>query len=444
VERERLQYNEAVRQTWNEEFLLNIVRLRYRDPVEFDAVTTITAQHELDAAVNGFGERRTPGDYRVLTGSPAVMRGATVLIPGVGPAVSGLFNLLHYGGNTGISERPTLTYSPLEGSEFTRSLASPIHLESVVLLSSTGWDIDRVLRLTVQQMNGLENAPFLGWVPERAPPFEGFNAVAAGMRELQHRGVLELSYHDFERPLSEPWEEKQSPSPNELINAAEKKFEFRKVSKIAGKDREKDRVEIILYGRERAPVLRIAEGAWHHSPEVAQVANALHLTPGLVNYQLTRGAEIGRLKAPATPGAELVVSPRSVLAMLILASRGIEVPQKHYDQGLVGATLDANGQPFDWTRVTTDLFRVRSSKIKPLHAFVCVKYRGYWFYIEDDDLSSKTTFGMIIEVLGLELAGGIVPGPVLTVPVGGGLQQTIPGATGGGGGGGGGGRGSRG
>jgi hypothetical protein len=66
-----------------------------------------------------------------------------------------------------------------------------------------------------------------------------------------------------------------------------------------------------------------------------------------------------------------------------------------------------------------DLIRVHSQKTKPKHAFVATKYRGWWFYIDDDDLTSKSTFALVITVYGLELAGGVVPGPVLAIPVGG-------------------------
>jgi hypothetical protein len=249
------------------------------------------------------------------------------------------------------------------------------------------------------------------------------------MRELQHRGLLELAYDDFERPLSEPWKHKDI-SASELISAADKKLSFHRVSSD----------QIVLVGKERAPVLRIAPGAWDNFCGAARAAQILNLAPGLGAYRLIWGNETGQLKPPAVPGAELVLTTRSVLGVLILASKGVEVPPKHVEHGLATLPVDEHGQPFDWSLVTGDLIQVHYSKTKPLHAFVAVKYRGYWFYIDDDDPVSKSNFALVLEVFALELAGGIVPGPVVTVPVGTTGLQVAP-ATGGRRGGGGGGRG---
>ncbi len=152
INQNRIRYNEAVRQTWNEEFLLNMVRLRYRDPPQFDAVTNILASHSFDSAMNAREELRYNGQT-----------------PPKGMINSSIFSLGVFGGNAGISERPTITYSPLEGPEFTKHLLGQIHLESIVLLGSTGWDVDRVLRLTVQKMNQLEYVHQLSGTPERTP-----------------------------------------------------------------------------------------------------------------------------------------------------------------------------------------------------------------------------------------------------------------------------------
>jgi hypothetical protein len=50
-------------------------------------------------------------------------------------------------------------------------------------------------------------------------------------------------------------------------------------------------------------------------------------------------------------------------------------------------------------------------------AYVAVKYRGHWFYIEDSDLPSKTTFALLNTVLALQAGGVPSTGPVLTLPV---------------------------
>ena len=67
------------------------------------------------------------------------------------------------------------------------------------------------------------------------------------------------------------------------------------------------------------------------------------------------------------------------------------------------------------------LFRVHSLKsdTRPANAHTAVPYKGYWFYIDETDQDTKSTFSLLVELSRLELAGKTGPGPVLTLPVGG-------------------------
>lgn len=67
------------------------------------------------------------------------------------------------------------------------------------------------------------------------------------------------------------------------------------------------------------------------------------------------------------------------------------------------------------------LFHVRwgQGDERPPNAHVATRYRGYWFYIEESDQDTKSTFSLLMELSRLELAGKAGPGPVLTLPVGG-------------------------
>ena len=336
----------------------------------------------------------------------------------------------------GVSESPAVTISPLEGAEFTRSLLGPVHLETLVLLAHMGWDIDRVMRLTVQEMNRVENVKRLIGEVTDPPRFEAFAELSRRLRDLQERGLLELAYEDVDKPLSEPTVV-QELKPTDLTTAAQKKYKIHQ-----GEGPHKETV-VTLWGKERHPVLRIAPGAWA-DPAGAEVLHLLDLIPDQLTYRMVVGAETGQLKAPQAPGAEVVVSTRSALGVLLFVAKAVEVPAKHVEEGLVRDPVDEQGRPFDWARVMGDLIRVHSQKTKPKRAFVATKYRGWWFSIDDDDLASKSTFALVLTVCGLEFAGGVIPGPVLTVPVGAGISATpgaaAPGRGGGRGGGGGGGQ----
>ncbi len=83
------------------------------------------------------------------------------------------------------------------------------------------------------------------------------------------------------------------------------------------------------------------------------------------------------------------------------------------------ALVDADGKAFDWNEVTGGLFRVHASKSRPKRAAVRVRYRDHWFYIDDADLDTKSTFALLLQLLALQAGEESSGAPVLTLPVGG-------------------------
>ena len=75
---------------------------------------------------------------------------------------------------------------------------------------------------------------------------------------------------------------------------------------------------------------------------------------------------------------------------------------------------------FDWQFVTVGLFSVHSVKshFPPKCAHVAVKYRDYWYYIDDRDIDSKRTFSFMSVMTRVNLLGVRKGGPALTLPVG--------------------------
>jgi hypothetical protein len=62
--------------------------------------------------------------------------------------------------------------------------------------------------------------------------------------------------------------------------------------------------------------------------------------------------------------------------------------------------------------------RVHSSKDKPQDAFVGVFYRGYWFWIDDRDLKSKSLFSYLMLIFSLTETGGKEGAPVISISAG--------------------------
>ena len=66
------------------------------------------------------------------------------------------------------------------------------------------------------------------------------------------------------------------------------------------------------------------------------------------------------------------------------------------------------------------LFRVYSVKASepPENAHVAVAYKGHWFYIDQTDQDTKSTFSLLLELSRLEVLGKAGTGPLLTLPIG--------------------------
>ena len=129
----RVRYNEVIQQTRTEQMLLNLVRLQYREEPLFLDVGSVATQFTFAEAA-GLGAD--------------INEGPTSFNP----------DSLGLNFDVGVEEKPTITLTPLQGRDFVTRLLAPLQPEVIMLLSRTGWRVDRVLRLTVQGMNGLENA----------------------------------------------------------------------------------------------------------------------------------------------------------------------------------------------------------------------------------------------------------------------------------------------
>ncbi len=104
VTRDRLDYTGAMAESWKGQMLLNLVKLRYGDTPVFLDVGQI---------VSGYTVQST------FTASGAI-NNFNGVVPGVPNSSIGL------GVQGQFIDRPTITYSPLMGERFARSLMTPI------------------------------------------------------------------------------------------------------------------------------------------------------------------------------------------------------------------------------------------------------------------------------------------------------------------------------
>ena len=162
VMRDRFDFGTAVAESWKQQTLLNIVKLRYLDLPVFLDVGQIVSGYTLETGID-------------LSGQLApVNRGDTF---------AGL------GGHGTFTDRPTITYTPLTGDKFLRGLMSPIPTASILYTLQSGYAADFVLGWTVESLNGLHNRAA---TPPVRPADPAFVRALELMREIQVAGGINL------------------------------------------------------------------------------------------------------------------------------------------------------------------------------------------------------------------------------------------------------------
>jgi hypothetical protein len=115
-------------------------------------------------------------------------------------------------------------------------------------------------------------------------------------------------------------------------------------------------------------------------------------------------------------GASIRFVLRSLDAVLGFLSDSVDVPSEDESAGRVTLTKTPSGERFDWQMVFGNLLRVHNSPRAPKNAAVAVPYRGSWFYIDDSDPDSKSTFSLLADIFELQSGEIKSTAPVLTLP----------------------------
>ena len=333
VARDRFDYISAISESWKAQMLLNLVKLRYADaPVFLDVASVITQ-----------------------TGIQGTL------------AVSGSWwqNLLQlpFTSNAGITaagtygEKPTVTYSPLSGEKFARSLMTPIPPAAILSFLQAGYPVDVVLRLSVHTINGIHTRYGYGARAREADP--EFFPLVEKLRDIQQSGQIGLRVKKGGDQVASLLVFSKKPNP--AIDA--KRDEVRK---LLGLDPQADEFNVV-YG------------------------------------------------SVAANDHEIALLTRSVLEILTDLSSYIDVPAANVEQKRTfpsPAPEIVNGAP------VPALIRILTSSQKPDDAFSAVPYRQEWYWIDDKDFASKRLFSFIMFLFTLTDTGDKQGAPIITVPAG--------------------------
>jgi hypothetical protein len=259
---------------------------------------------------------------------------------------------LTVGGNAIYTDRPTITYTPMTGEKFLRGLITPIDPKNIFALLQSGYAADFILALTVESMNGVRNRSVTGGGAREADP-EFLRALEL-LREVQASGAFGMRVEENE------------------------------VKKTTG---------VIFFRREDVPEEIMAK--------TAEIRRLLKLPAEGHKYTLTyspvRGAE-----------GELAVNSRSLLQIMGTFSSYMEVPEEHLQSHRAVPGVEGSGPG---SRVM-----IHSGKDKPDAAYVAVRYRDHWFWIEDSDLLAKRSLTAVMFFFTLADTGSPERLPLITIP----------------------------
>ncbi len=336
LERDRFDYTTAISDSWKDQMLLNMVKIRYADAPVFLDVNSIISQYALDSAISLNSSWSSPKE-------------------GFGGG-----NILGIGGIGRYFDRPTITYSPMTGEKFARKLMNPIPPPALLSLVQTGFPIDLVFRLCIHAINGVQNR-FGGGARIRLADPE-FYPLLERMRKVQSAGLMGMRI----------------------------------------KKRDKEEAVLELFFREKVDPEMEAD--------IRATRQVLGLDPHTDEFRVFYGSF-------STNDKEVALLTRSVLEVLSDLASYIEVPDLHVAEKRVNSTLE--DQPVAGAPPPVPLIRIHSAQERPSDAFIAIPYRGYWFWIDDKDLSSKRLFSSLMFVFTLTETETKEGAPIVTIPVGG-------------------------
>jgi hypothetical protein len=162
VPRDRLDYSEAITESWKRQNLLNVVKMRYVDPPVFVDVGQIVSGYSLETGMTVGGQ---------VSSSRAVQGNSATL-----------------GGSGKFTDRPTITYVPMTGNKFISSLIMPIPPDALFFAIQSGWPADIILSLGVAAVNGLKNGE--STLDREQAPDPKFVRASHLLRQIQLSGSV--------------------------------------------------------------------------------------------------------------------------------------------------------------------------------------------------------------------------------------------------------------
>jgi hypothetical protein len=331
VNRDRFDYITAISESWKQQTLLNIVKIRYADVPVFMEVGQVISGYELEGTLSASGAIGNKS-------APA--------------AIGDFFNL---GASGRYLDRPTVTYAPLTGADFVKTMMTPFPPGSIMFLVEAGWPVDMILQIGVQAINGLRN--YRGG-PLGHPADPEFVEVIRLLKRIQSSGGIGFKLQ---------------------------------------REKEGDEATVLMFHTRRLSSETIQD--------IADVRRLLRLGPEGGEIRITYGADM-------QGDREIALHTRSGYQVLVELAWLVSVPPEHVADH---RTLGTAAPSADKTTELASLISILSGTERPADAFSRIKYRDHWYWIDDRDIFSKRAFTFLTVLFTLSESGQKIQPPILTI-----------------------------
>jgi hypothetical protein len=338
---DRFDYNAALSISGVEQMLLNIVRSRYQEMPVFLKVGSVVAQYSYERSAR-VGYLREFIGYNFSSTSDTASSSV----------------------NVGYSEFPTITYVPIQGEAFAKHLYSEVAAELFFGAANSGWSIDLLMLIGIEQLGSLKNMTF-GEVrseEQRATDIENLERFARAIKLL-------------------------------FILSDEHLIEVIQV--VSDKKNGAKTEQFLVFTPEVPEDLR---------PLVTEFRQLLGISSGN-RFKITT-----HIHQSGTD--EITIQTRSVMAMMKYMARGVEIPAAHIEAGWV---IDYGLQTREGKKRLFP-FRMQASTNRPENAVYAVRYQDYWYSVDQADIVSKRSLEHLMIFFQLQAPVSKGSAPLLTLP----------------------------
>lgn len=361
-------YNDAVQLAESREILLNVVRLRFGDPIQFVKVSQINASFSVSAGASG-----SVGN-----------------IGADGAAVGSA------GANVGYSDSPTITFDPRGDDQFGRDVLSPVHLYDGIAFTNRGGNYDSAMFALIT--SGINEAPDLP-----GPNGELYRSRLEAMRALIDEDHAWITHGKKFVPRS------AHPVPSEQVTAFDHTWAVNNgylwfdAEPFLG---EAGRGKLLMGIEYHTPLLVLRDP---DDPQTLEYVNTLNLAPGDREYivrssndEIALGVNLSKF---------IYLGFRSMKEIMGIVSEYVEVPPELVERGVVPETRYKRTGAYDLE------FKVHSAKTEPRDASYKVLSNGYWFWIDPTDQRSKAVLEALYYLYQSQLDATSKGDPILTLPI---------------------------